>query len=69
VGAISRRNILTDILPGSIVAVAGFTTISWSIAPRLVSVAKYISPFKLVVFSLVLRAILLATYMCRISHA
>jgi hypothetical protein len=31
----SRRDILTDILPGSIVAVAAFTTISWSIAPRV----------------------------------
>jgi hypothetical protein len=35
VAAISRRNILTDILPGSIVAVASFTTISCSIAPGL----------------------------------
>jgi hypothetical protein len=35
VGAMSRRDILTDILPGSIVAVAAFTTISWSIAPRV----------------------------------
>src|SRR5882724_13464874 len=33
VGAMSRRNILTDILPGSIAAVAGFTTISWSLVP------------------------------------
>ena len=31
---------------------------------RLVSVAKYISPFKLRVFTLVFRAIFLAVYMC-----
>jgi hypothetical protein len=33
VGAMSRRNFLADILPGSVVVVADFTTISWSIAP------------------------------------
>ena len=34
---------------------------------RLVSVAKYISPFKLRVFTLVFRAIFLAAYMCMVS--
>ena len=29
--AISRRNFLSDILPGSVVAVAGFTTVGWII--------------------------------------
>lgn len=33
--AMSRRNFLADILPGSVVAVAGFTTIGWSITPRV----------------------------------
>jgi hypothetical protein len=40
VGAISRRDILTDILRGSIVAVAGFTTIGWSIAPGVAEAAQ-----------------------------
>jgi hypothetical protein len=35
VGAMSRRHVLTDILPGSVATVAGFAAISWSIAPRL----------------------------------
>jgi hypothetical protein len=35
----------------------------------LVSVAKYISPFRKGVFSLVLRAIFLAACMCIIPHA
>lgn len=35
VGAMSRRSLLADVLPGSVVAVAGLTTISWSIAPRV----------------------------------
>src|SRR5882724_10076154 len=40
VGAMSRRNILTDILPGSIAAVAGFTTISWSLVPGVAEAAE-----------------------------
>ena len=31
--AMSRRSVLTDILPGSVVAVAGFATIGWNNAP------------------------------------
>ena len=30
---VNRRKMLTDILPGSIIAVAGVTPTSWSIAP------------------------------------
>jgi hypothetical protein len=32
--AISRRNLLTHILPGAAVAVAGVATIGWTIAPE-----------------------------------
>jgi hypothetical protein len=35
VGAMSRRNFLAVALPGSVVAVAGFATITWSIAPSV----------------------------------
>jgi hypothetical protein len=35
VRAMSRRNFLADILPSSVVAVAGFTTIGWSITARV----------------------------------
>jgi hypothetical protein len=31
--AISRRNFLTEILPGCVVAVAGVTAIRWSVIP------------------------------------
>jgi hypothetical protein len=40
VGAVNRRKFLTDILPGSIVVVAGFTTIGWSIAPGAAEAAE-----------------------------
>jgi hypothetical protein len=40
VRAISSRIFLADILPGSAVAVAGFTMIRWSIAPRVAAGAS-----------------------------
>jgi hypothetical protein len=36
----SRRDILTDILPGSVIAVAGFTAISWNLAPKAAKAAQ-----------------------------
>jgi hypothetical protein len=40
VRAMSRRNVLTDILPGSVVAVTGFATIGWSNAPGAAKAAQ-----------------------------
>jgi hypothetical protein len=37
---VNRRKILTDILPGSIIAFAGVTLTSWSISPGVVGAAQ-----------------------------